>query len=82
MADEIARVASHAITVTPPSPRALPAGEYAKVLISHGVNATPSDSIIDGVAKAIGMAKEERKAVVCLGSLYLYREVNEAIKRV
>ena len=79
MADEIAKVASHAVTVTPDNSRALSAPDYADVLRSRGVNADYALSVSDGVKKAIAIAKRESRAVVCLGSLYLYKEVTKAV---
>ena len=82
MADEIASVASCAVTVTPDSNRALPSVSYADVLRKRGVDATAEDSVAEGVRKAIGFARGRSTAVVCLGSLYLYREVSEALKQI
>lgn len=80
MADELAKIASHAVTVTPENPRALGAKEYAEVLGARGINAHPTDSVEIGVRTALALAKEEDAPLVCLGSLYLYREVSEAVK--
>lgn len=80
MADELSEVVSHAVTVTPKNPRALAAEEYARVLGEHGISATPKISVKEGVKAAVSLAKSESRAVVCLGSLYLYREVSEAVK--
>ena len=80
MADEIATVATHAITITPPNPRALSAIKYADVLASRGVLADYTTSVAEGVRAALELARRESSAVVCLGSLYLYREVSEALK--
>ena len=80
MADLIATVASHAITVTPPNPRALSAIRYADVLTSRGIKADYATSVHDGVRSAIELAKREGRAVVCLGSLYLYRDIAEEVK--
>ena len=80
MADVLAKVASHAVTVTPENPRALGAKEYAEVLEARGINAQASDSVEAGVRVALELAKSEGAPLVCLGSLYLYREVSEAVK--
>ena len=79
MADEIAKVASHAVTVTPDSPRALSAKKYAEVLTKKGVDATATLSIGEGVKTALSLANNERTAVICLGSLYLYKDVKVAL---
>lgn len=76
MADELATVASHAVTVTPDNPRALSAEKYAEVLTSRGINAAHAESVKDGVRMAISIAKANHTSVVCLGSLYLYKSIS------
>ena len=76
MADEIATVASHAVTVTPDNPRALSAEKYAEVLTSRGITATHAPSTSDGVKQAISIAKANHTSVICLGSLYLYKSIS------
>lgn len=80
MADEIAKIADTAVTVTPVSPRALKAEDYARVLSDRSVVAYPADSISDGVKMAVKIAKEKTLPIVCLGSLYLYPDVIKALK--
>ena len=82
MADEIARIASHAITVTPKNDRALSAIRYSEVLASRGVTSDYALTVHDGVKAAIEAAKRESRPIVCLGSLYLYREISECIKKI
>ncbi len=82
MADEISAVAASVVTVTPDSARALSAESYAEVFASRGVDAIASKSVSEGVRTALNKAEKESLPVVCLGSLYLYREVNEAVKSV
>ena len=79
-ADEIATVATHAITLTPPNARALAAIRYADVLASRGIKADYATSVYEGVRAAIDLARRENSSIICLGSLYLYREVSEALK--
>ena len=80
IAKEISKVVSHTFTITPDSPRALPAEEYARVLENYGVAAQAHPSVNSAVRAAITLAKSENKSVVCLGSLYTYSEVIEAVK--
>lgn len=79
MADEIAKVASHAVTITPLNPRALSSRAYAELLSQKGVDATEASSIAEGVRKALKLAIKKDTAVICLGSLYLYKDVRDAL---
>ncbi len=80
MADRIASVAHRIFCLTPDNPRALPAADYARVFCEKGASAEACDSVPDAVTRALAWAEREHKAVVCLGSLYMYGEVVEAVK--
>ena len=82
MADELSEVVSHAVTITPDNPRALDAKEYADTLSARSISVSVANSVTAGVKAALHLAQHESAAVVCLGSLYLYREVSEAVKSV
>ena len=71
----LAEVAEKAFTVTPNSPRALPAEDYAAVLRKAGVDATSFDTIEKGFFAAKETAKAENKPLICIGSLYLYADL-------
>lgn len=75
IAKDISKVASKAFTMTPDNPRALLAKDYAKTLASKGVEATPCSSIGEALNMAINAAKRDKKALVCLGSLYTYSSI-------
>ncbi len=72
IAADLSTVAQRAFVVTPDSPRALAASEYAEVLSSVGINVEFSDNIKDTFEHAVSEAKKQGKPLVCLGSLYLY----------
>ncbi|MBP3313963.1 MAG: bifunctional folylpolyglutamate synthase/dihydrofolate synthase [Oscillospiraceae bacterium] len=72
---------SQFVTVTPANPRALPAEDLAEYLRSLGKNATPCDSVLQGVETALTLAKEQKGAVLTCGSLYMLGEVVEAHQR-
>lgn len=72
IASMLSEVAEVAFTLTPDSPRALTAEEYAEVLRSAGVNATPCESIEKAFFAAKEKAKELKRPLICLGSLYVY----------
>ena len=75
MAKEIATVSDTVITVTPNSPRALDSKDYADVLGQYIPRTYPSESITNGVRTALSLAASESRPVICLGSLYLYKDV-------
>ncbi len=79
MASRIAEVGAHIFCLTPDNPRALAAEAYAKVFAALGAEAEHCGSVGEAVRKAIAWAKENGKAVVSLGSLYMYGEVLTAI---
>ncbi len=81
IAGELSEVADTVFTITPDNPRALSSSEYASVLRGKGVNATACESIDEAVRLAVAGAKEKERALVCLGSLYTYGEVSEAVRK-
>ena len=82
VAKKLSEVAGSAYTVTPDNPRALGAEEYASVLRGEGVDAHATASVSDAIRRAIARAKEDRTAVCCLGSLYTYRDVIDALRAI
>ena len=80
MADEIAKIAEAAVTITPSNTRALPAEDYALTFKMRGVETEAADSIEDGVKRALRLGKERGLPIVVLGSLYIYREVKGALE--
>ena len=82
IAGKLSEIAKAAFTLTPDSPRALSAEDYAATLSSHGVPATPYPSIADALRAAIKAATETNSALVCLGSLYTYADVTRVIEEI
>ncbi len=75
IAGELSSVAAAAFTMTPQSPRALSAEEYAEVLRDVNVAATPYPSIGDAFFAAKEAALRDDVPLVCLGSLYTYSDI-------
>lgn len=75
IARELASVAVRVYTMTPDSPRALGAEEYAAELQKNGVDATPCGSVAEALCKARADGENSGIPVICLGSLYTYAEV-------
>lgn len=75
IASRLSEIADKAFTLTPDNPRALDGKEYAEVLCQNGVIAKGFDSLNDAYEASKSEAKENGKALVCLGSLYTYSEL-------
>ena len=80
MIETMKPITAHAFTVTPNNPRSLAAEDYAAQLASYGIVATPYGGVAEGVRAAIESSKKENIPLICLGSLYLYEEVEAAIR--
>ena len=74
IAADIAAVSKEVYTISPPSPRAMSAADYAEVLLKKGVFATPCTSMNEAISLAKKSAKKQKKHVFILGSLYTYAE--------
>ena len=72
-------IAAQVFTVTPQNPRALAAAEYAARFAGHGIPATASASVPEALEHAIRQSRAEQRPLICLGSLYLYAELREAL---
>lgn len=80
MIEGLKPVTAFAYTVTPSNPRALPAEEYAEHFHAHGIPAEAHASIPEAVSAAYAAAREQGLPLVCLGSLYLYRDIAACIE--
>ena len=80
IAQRLSEIAVRAFTVTPDNPRALPAEEYAENLERFGVFATPCADISIALREGMVAALAENTALCCLGSLYTYSEVIDALE--
>ena len=80
MIETMTPIVAHAFAVTPNNPRALAAEDYATQLVSHGIPATPCASVVEGVRAAVESSKQKGIPLLCLGSLYLYEEVEAAVR--
>ena len=69
MLGQMVYIAKEIVTVTPDTPRAMQAAEYAAHLNAQGGNAVAADSLADGLRMALDLAGEEG-IVVAAGSLY------------
>lgn len=81
MIEVLRSVAGNVFTVTPDHPRALTAEEYAEHFADHKVFAEPYSQVEDGVRAAVENSLQTQRPLICLGSLYLYADISDAVKR-
>ncbi len=67
------------VCITPPNPRKLEAQQLARYLQQAGAQAQASESILDGVKKAMDLAGQDG-VVLCFGSLYSIGGIRDALK--
>lgn len=79
MIEGLKPITAQAYTVTPDSPRALPADEYAAHFRAHGIPATDYATVPAALAAARADAAALGVPLVCLGSLYLYKDICEGL---
>lgn len=80
MAKKLAPFADKVYTVTPNTPRSLPSTELADVYRTHGAKSVDCGTVENGYKTAFEDSKKRNKALVCLGSLYMYSEVCDAME--
>lgn len=82
MADMLAEVAERAFCVTPPSPRALPADDWAAQFAGRGIPARAFSDMNGALAAAYAYCHDSGTPLVALGSLYMYAEFRRALDAV
>ena len=79
MVGRMTEVAERAFCVRPANDRALDPTAYADAFRKAGVPAEGYATVAEGVKAAMEVAAAEGKALLCLGSLYMYGEVRAAV---
>jgi dihydrofolate synthase/folylpolyglutamate synthase len=82
IANEIANVGKYVCCITPDNPRALSAEEYMEVFLKYGVEAKAFTNVESALIDAIEYSKVTSLPIITLGSLYMYKDVIEALKRI
>ncbi len=82
MIERLKPITARAYTVRPDNPRALPAEQLAKDFCEHKIPATAYASVEDAMRDAIADSRQEGTPLICLGSLYLYKEVIETLSEI
>ena len=80
MIASLAPLAAFAVTVRPDNARSLSAEEAAAEFVSCGTDAESFDVLADGVGAAVSKARKQGRPLVCLGSLYMYADVKQAVR--
>ncbi|MBE6653154.1 MAG: bifunctional folylpolyglutamate synthase/dihydrofolate synthase [Ruminococcaceae bacterium] len=79
MVARMGEVTARAFCVRPANDRALDAAKYAEAFRAIDIPAEGYATVAEGVGAASATAAAEGKALLCLGSLYMYGEVREAV---
>ena len=78
MLGQMVQIARDIVTVTPDTPRAMPAAEYAARLRACGGNASPAADLAEGLQRALDLAGEDG-VVIAAGSLYFAGALRTAL---
>ena len=79
MTRRMAEVSARVFAVRPDNDRAMAAEDYAAVFARMGIPAKGYDTVAEAVHAAMDACKRDGKALLCLGSLYMYGEVKTAV---
>ncbi len=79
MIARMGEVTARAFCVRPGNDRALDPAKYAEAFRSAGIPAEGYATVADGVRAGMEAALRDGKALICLGSLYMYGEVRAAV---
>ncbi len=80
-ADMLGEFIDCVFTVKPDNPRALDPAVLAKVFSEKGLHAKSFSSLPEGVDIAFNYAKQKNIPLIALGSLYMYREFTDELKK-
>ena len=81
IAKKLAEIGARAFTITPNSPRALSAEEFARILEGEGVEAKAFTTLEEAFETAHDAAKRDRVPLMCLGSLYTYADLMPIVEK-
>lgn len=79
IAGSISQVACKVYTITPSNPRALSAQRYAEIFTERSIDSNACSSVDEAITLGLAEAQKIGTALLCLGSLYTYGEVTDAI---
>lgn len=79
MVSMLAPLAKKVFTVTPDNPRALDAKALSAEFEAYGIRAEAFEKLPEAVHTAIRESRESKTPLICLGSLYMYGEITDAM---
>ena len=79
MAHSLASVAHHVFTVTPDNGRALAGDAYAALYRERGIPVHDFPTVAAALTEAVADCRRSGIPLLCLGSLYMYRDVRAAV---
>ncbi|MBE6582322.1 MAG: bifunctional folylpolyglutamate synthase/dihydrofolate synthase [Ruminococcaceae bacterium] len=79
IASKIGSISDTVYTVTPDSPRALDAKDYAEVFTKNGKKAVANETFDEAVNKAYTASLKKGTPILCVGSLYSYPDFKKAL---
>ena len=82
IASQISTISDEVFCVTPQNPRALNGEAYAELYRSKGIRANAYESVKDAVLGALEKSRKTNQATICLGSLYMYGEICDALESI
>ena len=81
MAHSLAAVARRVFTVTPDNSRALSGDAYAALYRAQGIPVHDFPSVAAAFSAALADCRRVGVPLLCLGSLYMYRDVLAAVEQ-
>lgn len=79
MMSTLSPLVNKAFCITPDNPRSLPANDLKNTFEALGVKATAFETITDAVKNALEESEKTDTPLICLGSLYMYAEITDAM---
>lgn len=79
MVRDLAPVARQVFTATPDNPRALDGAAYADLYRREGLSVQAFSSVAEAFRVALADCRQAGVPLVCLGSLYMYRDIKSAV---
>ena len=79
VAKKISEIADKVFCLSPNNERALDAESYSQIFNYLGTDAVAFSNVNEAVKNAISEAKINNKGIICLGSLYMYGDVINAL---
>ncbi len=80
--DILRGIAEYIVTVRPDNPRSLDPEILAEVFNAGGIPSDACEPLPEGLKTAVRLAEEKKLPLVIAGSLYMYREIIEALNKI